>query len=410
MRSKFSGATRIATYTAIAMAIAAALYIALSPKPVPVDTTSIDVGTVRVTVSEEGVTRIREVYQLAAPIDGRVARSSLEVGDAVIKDETVVATIYPVDPPFLDARTQTELEAAAEAANAAVSLAEAEVARAQSELSFARSDLSRAQILHQRRTVSDRDLENASTTVSLLEAQLTKALATLNLRRSERDSARARLIQPAAHEEGQAGANCCVDVRAPVTGVALSVPEKSERVVPAGTVLAEFGDPGDLEIVVDLLSADAVRVEEGASAEIVEWGGGETLAATVRRIDPVGFTKVSALGIEEQRVNAVLDLEGGPAVARALGHDYRVFVVIQTREVADAVRIPLGALFRYRGAWHAFTMEDGLARRRALEIGLRNDRYAEVLSGLKSGDVVILHPGEEVADGGRVTPRELQED
>jgi HlyD family secretion protein len=322
----------------------------------------------------------------------------------------VVATLYPIDPPFLDARTQTELEAAAEAANAAVSLAEAEVARAQSELSFARSDLSRSQTLHQRRIVSDRDLETASTTVSLLEAQLTKALATLNLRRSERDSARARLIQPEAHEDGQAGANCCVDVRAPVTGVALSLPEKSERVVPAGTVLAEFGDPGDLEIVVDLLSADAVRVEEGARAEIVEWGGGKTLTAKVRRIDPVGFTKVSALGIEEQRVNAILDLEGGPSVAQALGHDYRVFVVIETQAAMDAVRIPLGALFRYRGAWHAFTIQDGVARRQALEVGLRNDRYAEILSGLEPKDIVILHPGEEVTDGGRVAPREPQGD
>jgi HlyD family secretion protein len=405
MQSSQSSLLRGMIYFLLVLALAGALYVALAPKPVPVDTAVVSRGAVHVTVSEEGVTRIREVYELAAPIDGRVARSALEVGDPVIRNETVVATIYPVDPPFLDVRTQEELQAAAEAANANVSLAEAEVARAQSELSFSRSDLTRAKTLHGRGAVSDRDLENASTEVSLLEAQLTKALATLNLRRSERDSARARLIQPMTDTDGQSSANCCVEVRAPVTGVALSVPAKSERVVPAGTILAEFGDPADLEIVVDLLSADAVKVEEGASAQIVDWGGGQRLSAIVRRIDPVGFTKVSALGIEEQRVNAVLDFDDGQDDARQLGHDFRVFVMIQTDVAQDAVRIPLGAMFRYQGEWAAFRLVDGRAHQVPLTIGLRNDRDAEVLSGLEPGDVVVLHPSEEVTDGRRVAPR-----
>ena len=391
--------------TGFAMAALGGMVFALQPKPKPVDIAVVSRGDLDVTISEEGVTRIREIYEVSAPIGGRVDRRDLDVGDAVVEGDTVIASIYPGEPPFLDTRTLSELSAAAEAANAAVGLATAEVSRVQSQLQLARGDLRRARALFERRTISERSFENATAQVDILEAQLTQANATLNLRRSELESARARLIQPGAQGTGAEDAGCCLVVRAPVSGVVLKVQAESERVMPAGSILAEIGDPRDLEIVVDLLSADAVKITEGARARVLDWGGGDTLHAVVRQIDPVGFTKVSALGIEEQRVNAVLDFEGDPEAYARLGHDFRVFIEIVTEEHTDATVVPLGALFRDQGKWATFRVNDGRAELVHLELDARNDRAAIVAEGLAIDDQVVIHPPDSLQPGGRVIPR-----
>ena len=225
------------------------------------------------------------------------------------------------------------------------------------------------------------------------------------LRINEFASAEARLIQPNS-EDPTADAACCVLVRAPVDGVVLKVHAESAQVVTAGALIAEAGDPGDMEVVVDLLSADAVKVEQGATARVEGWGGGVTLAAQVRRIEPSAFTKVSALGIEEQRVNAILDLTDARAAWDRLGHEFRVFVRIRVWHGEDVVRVPLAALFRTGEQWSVFKVVEGEAVLTPVSIDHRDDTHAEATEGLAAGDVVVLHPSDAVIDGVSVAPRD----
>ncbi|MCK5549378.1 MAG: HlyD family efflux transporter periplasmic adaptor subunit, partial [Hyphomicrobiaceae bacterium] len=262
----------------------------------------------KVTVDEEGETRIREIYVVSSPLDGRVLRSPRDVGDVVMKDKTLLAVIEPGAPSFLDIRTRRELEAIVAAAEASIILTESEIDRAESELEFAQSDLKRAKSLSQRGTISERTLEKAALEVQVRQAGLAQARANLTLRKRQLDSAKARLIGPERKKKRQSDGSCCVEVHAPVDGRVLRIDKESEQSVKAGEPLVRIGDPKDLEIVVDLLSTDAVKVKAGAQARIEGWGGPKPLKAKVRRVDPAGFTKVSALGIEEQRVNTILDL------------------------------------------------------------------------------------------------------
>lgn len=390
---------------AVLLAIAAAFVYAFMPQPVLIDTYTINRGPLRVTVDEEGETRIREIYVVSAPIGGKVQRSPREVGDAVEKGRTLLAVIQPEDPSFLDVRKRRELEAAVAAAEASISFTEAEIRRAKSELAFAQSDLKRTKSLAERGTVSQRTLEQAALEVEVREAGLAEAEANLLLRKRELESAKARLIGPEEAGDTGSATSCCVEVVAPESGRVLKIHHESEQVVQAGSPLLEIGDPGDLEIVVDLLSTDAVKVSPGATAYIEGWGRPGILTAEVRRIDPAGFTKVSALGIEEQRVNTVLDIRSPRKEWADLGHDYRVFVRISVWESDDSLRVPLSALFRHGGDWAVFTVEDDRARLTKVAIGERNAEYAEVISGLNESDVVILHPSDTISDGVLVATR-----
>jgi HlyD family secretion protein len=330
----------------IAAAVAAAVY-AFRPQPVPVDLHAVQRGPLRVTVDGEGETRVREVYVVSAPVAGRKLRIGAHVGDPVVAGETVLATIEPSQPTFLDRRARLEAEAEVHAAEAAQALAQAEVDRVKAELDFARSNLRRSETLAAKGTISQTALERAQLESRTREAALSSARAELRVRRFELETARARLVDPATAGAGGDGAACCVEVRSPVDGTVLKVMQESEAVLEAGTPLIEVGDPADLEVVVDLLSSDAVRISEGADATVEEWGGGGTLAGRVRRVEPYGFTKVSALGIEEQRVNVILDFTDPPARWRRLGHGYRVQVAITEWHGADVLAIPLGSLFRH---------------------------------------------------------------
>jgi HlyD family secretion protein len=386
---------------AAALAIAGGLAWAMWPKPVAVDLAEVGRGPLLVTVDEEGKTRIKDVYTVSAPISGKLLRQSLEAGDRVKKDVTAVAVIEPNAPPFLDVRTQRELEAQIEAAKAAVALAEAEMRAAQSELQFAESELTRARALIRSNAISERALERAQIDVDTRTAALSRAKAGLEVRKRELDSAQARTTAPEEAWKGEVPVGCCVTARAPVSGRVLRLIQESERVVLAGTPLVEIGDPDSLEIVVEYLSVDAVKVREGAKATVEGWGG-PALAARVIRVEPAGFTKVSALGIEEQRVRVVLALADGPGATERLGHEYRVVVRVQVYEQPTALRVPISALFRKGDRWAVFTVDGGRARLTPVEIGQRNTTYAEVLHGLSEGAVVVLHPSDRIDDGVRV--------
>jgi HlyD family secretion protein len=374
-----------------------ALVWALWPKPVLVDVAEVRKGPLVVTVDEEGKTRIKDVYTVSAPITGKLVRLSLEAGDRVKKDMTIVANIEPMAPAFLDVRTTRELEAQLEAAKASVALAEAEINLATAELQFAQSELGRAQSLIKTKTISERALERARIDVDTRQASLTRAKANLDVRKRELESARARLISPEEAWKGEVPVGCCVTVRAPVTGRVLRLIQESERVVVVGTPLLEIGDPDNLELVVDLLSVDAVKVIEGATASIDGWGG-TPLLAKVTRVEPAGFTKVSALGIEEQRVRTILTLQNAPELSDRLGHEFRVFVKITIHQ-SNALRLPISALFRKGEQWAVYVVERGRARAVPVEIGQRNAGFAEVLKGLPEGTEVILHPSDRIVDG-----------
>ena len=383
------------------VALGGALAWAMWPKPVGVDFARATRGPFLVTVDEEGKTRIKDVYTVSSPIGGKLLRRPLEVGDRVRKDVTAVATIEPSAPPFLDVRTLRELEAQVEAGKAAVALAEAEVRQAESELEFAESELTRARALMRSKTISERTLERARIDVDTRRAAVARAKANLEVRKRELDSAQARLIGPDEAWKGEVPVGCCVTVRAPVNGRVLRLIQESERVVLAGTPLVDIGDPENLELVVEYLSTDAVKVREGAMATVEGWGG-PPLTAKVTRVEPAGFTKVSALGIEEQRVRIILALVNPGEAVDKLGHEFRVVVRIQIYEQAKALRVPISALFRKGDSWAVFTAERGRAHLTPVEIGERNAAYAEVLKGLAEGAVVLMHPSDRIAEGARV--------
>lgn len=384
----------------VALAIAGGFYYALREKPALVDVASVEEGRMTITIREEGTTRVRDVYTVSAPIAGHLSRTVLEEGDPVKAGSTVVASIHPLDPPLIDRRTEAELLAARDAARAAVALAEVELKRAETAFKLASTELERALKLFEPRVISESALQKVQNEVEMQRAQVEAARATIGVRQAELASAEARLIQPEA--AGADGEGCCVNLYAPVDGVVLGVLAKSEQAVAVGTRIAEIGDPSRLEVVVDLLSADATRVKPGASTRIVDWGGEQALVATVRRIEPAAFTKVSALGIEEQRVNAVIDLQENDG---RLGHGYRVAAELTIWECLRCVQVPIGALFRDGNDWNVFRVEGDRLRRAKVTIGRMNSAVAEVREGLSPGDVVVVHPSDTVDEGTLVEVR-----
>lgn len=372
---------------------------AFRPVPVPVELAVIGPQDITVTVEEEGQARIREVYAVSAPIAGRLQRIGLHAGDPVTAGQTVVAAIGPAEPALLDSRARAVAEAGVAAAQAAVDLAGAQLAQARAAADFARSDAERSATLFDRATISRRLLDQTLLEAETAEATVTSAEAELAVRARELDSARAMLAigTPGAQPD------CCVSVLAPVSGRVLRVLVTSEQMVPSGASLLEIGDPAAVEIVTDLLSRDAVRVTPGAMAEVYGWGG-PPLTARVLRVSPSAETQVSALGIDEQRVEVVLEPVGAPEDRIALGHGFRVMVRIAVWQGQGVVAVPVGALFRDGADWAVYVAQDGRAELRPLMLGERNADAAQVLQGLVAGEQVLLHPSDRVAPGVRIAP------
>lgn len=394
---------RIVVWSIIVGIIAIGLAVSFRPRPVMVDIVEVQLGPLMVTLDEEGETRVHDIYTLSAPVAGKVQRIKQRVGDPVTANETVLARIEPGDPSFLDPRSEAQARASIQAAEAARSLAVAEVTDAEAQYEFARAEFARMQELVEEGSVSERDLDTAERDYKARRAGLETARAALQMRNYELEVARAQLVSPLQTQASRD--NCeCIPITAPVSGRILQIADRSERVVRDGDVLMQIGDPNDLEIVVDYLSMDAVRIEAGQRVIIDNWGGDESLAGRVRLVEPFGFLKVSALGIEEQRVNVIIDFTSEQGRER-LGHGYQVETRVVLWEADDALTVPLTALFRDGERWALFVVEDDRARLRHVEVGQKNGIVAEIREGIEAGARVVVHPSDRVTDGVRIASR-----
>ena len=389
---------RYARVLAVIAVVAVVAALAFWPSSIEVDAVEVTRGPMQVTIDEEGETRVRQRFVVSAPVAGRLQRIELEPGDRVVRGQTVVARLTPAASPLLDTRTRAELTAASDAARAALGQAQAERDRAAAARDRARSTLRRQEELAKAGAVARDDIEAAETTVRSTEEAHRAAEFTVSRAEYELQLARARLQAPAAGGRP-------VDVVAPVDGVVLKRLRESESVVPVGEPLLEIGDPSQIEIVADLLSTDAVRVPAHARVLIEQWGGSEPLEAVVRRVEPSGFMKVSALGVEEQRVNVVIDLADRSGQAHQLGDGYRVEVRVVVWQEADVVKVPVGSLFRSGDEWSAFVIDEGRTRLQRVQLGQRNDTEGQIVDGLQPGQTVVLHPPDTLTDGTRVTVR-----
>ena len=378
---------------AAALAVLAFLVWAFLPRPVEVELAEVALRDLEVAVEEEGEARIREVFTVSASIAGKLQRIGLHAGDEVTKGQSV-ASIGPAAPVLLDSRSRAVAEATAAAAQAATDLARAQLEQAQATLDFMTGEARRAEELFRRGSLSERAHDNAIREERTARASVASAVANLAVREKELESALAVLKADTAGN----GASCCVDILAPVSGKVLRVLTESEQVLQPGTPILELGDPGSLEVVVELLSRDAVRVVEGAAATVSGWGG-PPVPAVVERVEPSAVTRVSALGIDEQRVTVILTLAGPAEAHRALGHGFRVIARIALWRADGVLTLPVGALFRDGPHWAAYVVRDGRATLQRIVLGERNEDVAQVLDGLTEGEQVILHPSDQVTDG-----------
>ena len=386
---------RRALWAALAVAALLLFAMAMRPEALPVDTAPVRRGPLRVTIDEDGVTRVRDRYVVSAPVGGRLERIALEEGDAVAAGD-VVARIAAAP---LDVRTAEQSGAGVSAATALLAEADAAVAQARAALAQARREAARRARLAEAGALSQEAREQAELAASTAARQLQAAEARAAAAAAEVRAARAGVADA---DPGAAATGRVTVVRAPAGGRVLRVLQRSETAVAAGTPLVEVGDARALEVVLDVLSTDAVRVEPGMPVRVEEWGGGDTLRARVRTVEPAAFTRVSALGVEEQRVNVVADLvEAAPR----LGDNYRVEARIVTWEGDAVLTVPASALFRAGDGWGVFVVEEGRARARRVQVGHRGDAEAQVLGGLRPGETVIVYPSDRVDDGVRVAPR-----
>ena len=352
------------------------------PRPLKVQTEPVDRGPVAMTLVDEGKTRIHDVFTLVAPVGGDLRRITLHAGDAVARGQ-VVATLGPADPSLLDARTVA-------AATSAVSAARAGLASAEADADLAQRDQARVARLAAQGYASRAALDAA-------DAALRAARAHVAARKAELAGAQAQASQPAAASRGETG------VRSPTGGRVLRILQESGGIVAAGTPLLEIGDPTGLEVVADFLSQDATQVRPGARAVLEGWGGDPPIPASVLRVEPYARTRISALGVEEQRVSVILRLTD-PAASPPLGHGFRVDVRVTLSEVTDALRVPADALVRQGEGWAVYRVQGGRARLTPVRTGIGDDRHRVVLEGLSNGDRVVLYPAATLKDGARVRP------
>lgn len=358
----------------------------LLPKPAPVETARVSIGKLRATVNEEGKTRIRQRYVVSAPVAGQLRRIPFKAGAEISSTQTVVAVIDPISPALLDARTRTLAEAGRDTAAA-------QLERAKAQHKFAVSELRRNEKLYEEKTVSTQEMEQIQWRETSAARELTAAEAALR-------QAEAELLEftnPGVSNRPP------VELHSPVCGKVLKVFEESTRAVIVGTPLLEIGDPNDLEVIIETLSRDGAMIKPGTPVELEQWGGPEPLQATVRYVEPAAFTKVSALGVEEQRVYVVADLLTPAAQRGSLGDNFRVEARIITSQKDQALKAPNGAVFRRGEQWHAYVVANGHAELRSVRIGQASNTETEILDGLKEGDEVILYPGDRIKDGLRVS-------
>ena len=388
-------------WTGFGLIVVATIVVAWLPKPVAVDSATVARGSLRITVDEDGRSRVKDRYVVSAPITGNLARIELTPG-ATVTTETIVARIMPLDPPLMDARSRAQAEGRVASATAARRQTEAAIARARAAVEYANRDAERQGSLAGRGLAAQQALERANLEARSRREELTSAEFGARIARYELEMAQAalgRLSNARGTDTEQ------LDLPAPVAGRILKLIQVSEGAVQVGTPLLEIGDPAALEIVVDVLTSDATQITPGAPVEIDRWGGSELLRGHVRLIEPSAFTRVSALGVEEQRVNVVIDLDEPHERWASLGDGYRVEAHIVIWQAEDVLHVPASAVFRHDGGWAVYVIRDGIAKLNTVEIGRRTGLSTQVTDGLAVGDHVIVHPSDRVVDGIEVVTR-----
>jgi HlyD family secretion protein len=390
------GLTVVLAILVVGMFVAAVI-----PKPVQVDMVTVEQGDLLVTVDEDGQTRVKDRYVIDTPLDGHVGRIEIDAGDPV-EEGAVVARIVPLSPPLLDARTKAEAEARLAAAEAAKRQAGSTISRAQAAVQLASLEAERQANLAPSGATSMQAVEQSEFELRGKREELSSARFAARVAEHE-----ARVAEAALGRLGAKGlkGDEQLEVHAPVGGRVLSVFRQSEGVVRSGAELLEIGDPQALEIVVDVLTSDAVGIRRGANVVIERWGGERPLKGHVRTVEPSAFTRVSALGVDEQRVNVIIDLDDPPEVWADLGDGYRVEARIVVHEAKNVVKVHDSAVFRDGDGWAVYRVDDRKAVLTPIEVGARNGLEVEVVTGLEPDMLVVAHPGEQVEDGRSVRSR-----
>lgn len=384
----------------IAAAIVGLLVLGLWPKPLPAEVAVASRGDVIATVDEEGMTRVKNRYIISAPVAGQMQRIDWKAGAVVVAGETVLATIESGGADFLDARGQAQAEARLRGAAAAVEMARAQTARARAAHELARRDLERYQALAERKAISAQEQEGAVMREATAAQEQRAAMFAEQVAEFELQQARALLLRGTADPSGPAQAP--LTLTSPVSGRILRVFQESARLVPAGLPLVEIGDPTDLELRIEVLSRDGVAIRPGARVIVEQWGGREPLQARVRLVEPSAFTKISALGVEEQRVYVIADFVDPLEKRPTLGDSYRIEGRVVVWEGRNVLHVPAGALFQRGDRWQTFVVAGRHAARRTVRVGHTNGIETEITDGLSEGDRVIVYPGDKVTDGSRV--------
>jgi HlyD family secretion protein len=374
--------------------------VAWLPKPVPVESAIVEQGPLIVSVDEDGRTRVKDRYVVSAPLTGSIARIELEPGRSVGQGQ-VLARIMPLAAPLLDARARSAAEARLAATAAARRQTRAHVDRARASLEFSKKEAAQVRALAQSGSLAQAALDRALLDERASAADLASAEFAARVADHEQEMARATLGR---FDRARSDVEEQFEIPSPVAGRVLRVIQESEGVVQLGTPLVEVGDPSALEVVVDVLTSDAVNIPRGAPVSIEQWGGAP-LKGHVRLIEPSAFTRLSALGVEEQRVNAIVDLDEPYARWSALGDGYRVEARIVTWRGDAVLKVPSSALFRHDGKWAVFLIRDGIANVRTVQVGRRSGMEAQVEKGLERGDRIVVHPSDRVADGVPVEAR-----
>jgi HlyD family secretion protein len=387
---------------AIAVIVAAGLVCGFMPRAQPVDIAEVKRAPLAVTVEEEGKTRVRERYQVTAPVAGYVRRSGLEAGDAVAAGQ-VLAVIEPARAVALDPRSRAQAQAQVSAAQAALAVAEENARAATAAAQLAQQERVRAESLRASNFISAQALDTARSAETRARAAQQAAAHSVRVARFERDTARAAVASTARLQAG--GAADVLQVRAPVAARVLKLQQESEGAVAAGQPLLEIGNPDSLEVEVEVLSTHAVKIAPGSKVILDRWGGERAVAGMVRVVEPSGFTKISALGVEEQRVRVIVDFASPREAWQRLGDGYRVEARFVLWEGDDVLQVPTSALFRHGVGWAVFAVEDKRARLTPVETGQRAGLATQVLSGIAAGARVVSHPDDKISDGTRVKPR-----
>ncbi len=396
--------TRLLVWLVIA-AVVALLVLALRPQPIEADFTKVLRGSLQITLDEEGKTRVRDRYMVSAPVAGRVSRIEHEPGDSVDAGRTVLARFYPSAPQLLDNRARAIAEGRVKAAEATLEKQRVELLRAQAEQRHARVEFERSEKMHADGLLAANQMDSVKLQVETTTELVHAAKTGIKLAQRELETAQASLIQSGSASNSE---NSIILLRSPINGVILRRLQESEAVIQSGEPLVEVADPDKLEIVSDMLSTDAVQINPGDQVLIEQWGGEKTLQGRVRRIEPYGFTKISALGVEEQRVNVIVDFEDVQQAWEALGDGYRVEVRIVIWESNNVLKVPTSTLFRNGEQWAVYQPDaEGLVVLQEVKIGQRNAREAQVVEGLQEGATVIAYPSDKITEGIMVVERTL---